>query len=199
MFLIIKYKIVLIFLCLVICGCMRTPYRYDFSLVKPENKAMSFEDNNVQLKFIPSAESIWVSIRNKTDLKTNLVRGNTVFIDHLGKSHDIIYGNNFTNEIMMFGNNNRYIAPMNIDPGSEISGYFWINIWDNYSLVATPTRRANISELHFFMQPFFPRYSDEGNSEELMNSNFSLILPIEIDGRIKNYKFMFRINEVSEN
>ncbi|MHC4268969.1 MAG: hypothetical protein ACYSTS_10935 [Planctomycetota bacterium] len=159
---------------------------------------MSFEDDNIQFKFIPSAESIWMSIRNKSDLKTNLVRDNTVFIDYLGKSHDIIYGSNFTNEIMMFGQNNRYIAPMSIDPGTEMSGYFWINIWDDYSIVAPPTRRSNISEIRYFMQPFFPRYSDEGNSAELMNSNFSLILPIEIDGHIKNYKFMFRIDDMRE-
>ncbi len=147
---------------------------------------MSFEDNNVQFKFIPSAESIWVSIRNKTDLKADLVREKTEFIDYLGESHEIVYGNNFTNEIIMYGNNNRYIALLSIDSGLEISGYFWISIWDDYSIVVLPTRRSNISELHYFMQPFFPRYSDEENSSDLKNSKFSLILPLEIDGRIKN-------------
>ena len=54
-------------LCLIIAGCSYTPYRYSFSLIDPQNEtsqnyeagqAMSFEDDNVRFRFIPSSENI---------------------------------------------------------------------------------------------------------------------------------------------
>ena len=38
-----------------------------FSLVEPKSEILNFEDNNVQFRFVPSPENIWVAIRNKTD------------------------------------------------------------------------------------------------------------------------------------
>ncbi|MCP4267872.1 MAG: hypothetical protein GY777_20265 [Candidatus Brocadiaceae bacterium] len=191
-----KYTIILMCLCLTFNGCLRTPYRYSFSLVKPKNETMNFEDKNVHFSFIPSPESIQVAIRNKTDLKTNLVRDKAMFVDHLGKTHSVIYGNNFANEVTLFGNNNEQASPIRIEPGTEISGYFWINIWLNYSVMVPSERRSDKSEIYYFMQPFFPRFSDEGNAEELKDSKFKLILPIEIDGQIKDYTFTFMIDDV---
>jgi hypothetical protein len=191
-----KHTIILMCLCLIFSGCLRTPYHYSFSLVKPKSETFNFEDDNVQFRFLPSPESIWVVIRNKTDLKTDLVRDKAVFVDHLGKSHGLIYGNDFANELILFGNNNEQASPRRVDPGKEISGYFWINVWHDYSVVVPRARRSNISEIYYFMQPFFPRYSDEGNAAELKDSEFKLILPIEIDGNIKNYTFTFMINDV---
>ncbi len=190
--------IFLLSLCLIFSGCMRTPYHYSFSLVHPQSETFKFEDNNFQFRFLPSPESIWVVIRNKTDLKADLVRDKAVFVDHVGSSHKLIYGNNFANETILFADNNEYISPRSIAPGTEISGFFWINIWHDYSLVAPRSRRSNISEIYYYMQPLFPRYHDEGNAAELKESEFSLNLPIEVDGEIKNYSFTFMINDVIE-
>jgi hypothetical protein len=49
------------------------------------------------------------------------------------------------------------------------------------------------------MEPFFPRFSFEGEGEELKGSTFSLVLPIDFDGLISNYTFTFLINDVVEN
>ena len=48
------------------------------------------------------------------------------------------------------------------------------------------------------MEPFFPRYSFEGDGEDLKNTTFDLILPMDIDGHIFNYTFTFMINDVIE-
>jgi hypothetical protein len=48
------------------------------------------------------------------------------------------------------------------------------------------------------MQPFFPRYSHEGSGEELKDSTFRLILPIDFNGHTSNYMFTFKINDVVE-
>jgi hypothetical protein len=51
-----------------------------FSLVEPKSETLNFVDNNVQFRFLPSPENIWVAIRNKTDQGINLVRDKAEFI-----------------------------------------------------------------------------------------------------------------------
>ena len=192
----INYLIVIGSLCLIFSGCKYAPYRYSFSLIEPESKTLNFEDDNVQFRFLPSPEKIWVAIRNKTDHKINLVRDKAEFIDHLGEPHRVVYGHNFVSEISLYADNRMYVPPMRIDPGSEITGNVWINIWLDYSMMKG--RRSNRSDIVHFMQPFFPRYSFEGSGEELKDSTFSLILPMDFDGHISSYMFTFMINDVVE-
>ena len=192
----INYLIVLGCLCLIFSGCKYAPYRYSFSLVEPESETLNFEDDNVQCTFVPSPEKIWVAIRNKTDHEINLIRDKAKFINHLGESHWVVYGHNFVNEISLYADNSMYVPPMRIDPGSEITGNVWINIWLDYSMMKD--RRSNKSDINYFMQPFFPRYSFEARGEDLKGSTFKLILPIDFDGHISNYTFTFKINDVIE-
>ena len=63
---------------------------------------MSFEDDDVQFRFIPSAENIRVAIRNKTDHKIDIVRDNAEYIDYLGESHRIHYGYDYVQEVRNF-------------------------------------------------------------------------------------------------
>ncbi len=194
----INYLIVLGSLCLIFSGCKYAPCRYSFSLVEPKSETLNFEDDNVQFRFVPSPENIWVEIRNKTDHKINLVRDNAEFIDHLGKSHSVLYGYNFVSETRVFVSNNMHATPRRIDPGSEITGYVWINIGLDLTIM-TSGRSGKLSDnIYYSMRPFFPRYSHEGSGEDLEDSNFSLILPIDFDGHISNYKFTFMINDVVE-
>ncbi len=216
MYKLLKHKNIIVFmcLCLIFSGCKYAPYRYSFSLVEPKSEtrqndaspakpfgrvvgqALNFEDDNVQFRFLPSPENIWVEIRNKTDHEINLVRDKAEFVDHLGESSRVVYGHNFVSEISLYADNRMYISPMRIDPGSEITGNVWINIWLDYSMMKG--RRSNRSDIVYFMQPFFPRYSFEGSGEELKDSTFSLILPMDFDGHISNYMFTFMINDVVE-
>ncbi len=194
----INYLIVLGSLCLIFSSCKYAPYRYSFSLVEPESETLNFEDSNVHFRFVPYPENIWIAIRNKTDHKINLVRDKAEFINHLGESSRVVYGHNFVSEISLYADNRMYVPPMRIDPGSEITGNVWINIWLDYSMMRGRRARANISEIDYYMQPFFPRYSFEGRGEDLKDSTFKLILPIDFDGHISNYKFTFMINDVVE-
>jgi hypothetical protein len=205
----IKYLIILGCLCLIFSGCTYAPYRYNFSLVEPESEtrqddevgqALKFEDNNVQFRFLPSPEKIWVAIRNKTDKEMNFVRDKAEFIDHQGKSYTVLYGysgRNFEDMIRLFASNNRYISPMRIDPDSEITGHVWINTYldivtmQDWSIVKSV-------DIDYSLRPFFPRNKNDGKGEELEGSTFDLILPIDFDGHISNYTFTFKINDVIE-
>ena len=196
----INSLIILGCLCLVFSGCTYTPYRYSFSLVEPESETLKFEDNSVQFRFLPFPEKIWVAIRNKTDQEINLVRDKAEFIDHLGKSHTVLYaykGRNFEDEMRLFAASTRYISPMRIDPGSEITGHVWINTYLNIVLMQD-WHTVRSSDISFSMRPFFPRNRNDGIGEELKGSTFRLILPIDFDGSTSNYMFTFMINDVMD-
>ena len=193
-----KHKIALMCLCLIFTGCSYTPYRYSFSLVEPQSETMNFEDDNVKFRFVPSAENIWVAIRNKTDHDINLVRDNAEYIDSLGESRRVHYGYDYVQEVTNFVNDyDLYVTPMRIDPGSEITGYVWINIWPDFC-VGEDRHSIASYKIYYLMEPFFPRYSFEGRGEELKDSTFNLILPIDFGGYISNYAFTFMINDVIE-
>ena len=190
-------KIALGCLCLVFVGCSSTPYRYSFSLIDPQNETMSFEDDNVQFRFVPSSENIRVSIKNKTDHKINLVRDNAEYIDYLGESRMIHYGYDYVQEVRNFEGYGLYVSPITIDPDSEISGYVWVNIWPDFC-IGQDRHSITTAQINYLMEPFFPRYSFEGKVEDLKDSTFNLVLPIDFDGYISNYMFTFMINDVIE-
>jgi hypothetical protein len=191
------HKIALGCLCLVFVGCSYTPYRYSFSLVEPQSETMSFEDDKVQFRFIPSAENIWMAIKNKTDHDINLVRDNAEYIDSLGESHRVHYGYDYVQEVWYFGDNDLYVSPITIDPDSEISGYVWVNIWPDFC-IGQDRHSITTAQINYLMEPFFPRYSFEGMGEDLKDSTFNLVLPIDFGEYTRNYTFTFMINDVIE-
>ena len=198
-------------LCLVFVGCSSyAPYRYSFSLIEPQNEnlqndvveqVMSFEDSKVGFRFVPSSESIRVSIKNKSDHEINVVRDKAEYIDSAGKSHRVHYGSDYVQEVTSFAVNTSTIVPLlRIDPNSEITGYVWINNWPDFHLGQGPGNDPiSTPNIHNRMEPFFPRFSFEGEGKELKDSTFRLVLPIDDDGLISNYTFTFLINDVVEN
>ena len=198
-------------LCLIFAGCSSyAPYRYSFSLIEPQNEnlqndvveqVMSFEDSKVGFRFVPSSESIRVSIKNKSDHEINVVRDKAEYIDSAGKSHRVHYGSDYVQEVTGFAVNTSTIVPLlRIDPNSEITGYVWINNWPDFHLGQGPGNDPiSTPNIHNRMEPFFPRFSFEGEGKELKDSTFRLVLPIDDDGLISNYTFTFLINDVVEN
>ena len=197
-------------LCLVFAGCSSyAPYRYSFSLIEPQNETrrtdvsgqvVSFEDSDVEFRFVPSSENIRVSIKNKTDHEINVVRDKAEYIDPAGKTHRIHYGISYEQEVMHFAVNTRSIVPsMRIDPDSEVTGYVWINNWPDFHLGQGPGNDPiSTPNIYNRMEPFFPRFSFEGEGEDLKGSTFRLVLPIDFEGQISNYTFTFLIDDVEE-
>ncbi len=203
-FFITKQNSVLLFLCLIFAGCYYTPYQYSFSLIDPQNEtrqddvvgqAMSFEDIDVEFRFVPSSENIHVAIRNKTDHEINLVRDKAEYIDYSGESHRIHYGYDFVQEVVNFVvTYDLFVPSLRINPDSEITGYVWINIWPDFCIGSS--RDSSYSQINYLMEPFFPRYSFEGSVKDLKSSTFNLILPIDFGEYVRNYTFTFMIEDV---
>jgi len=190
-----KNKIIFGCICLIFAGCSYTPYRYTFSLVEPESKTMNFEDKNIQLRFAPSPENIRVAIKNKTDHEISLVRNKAEYIDHSGESRMVHYGYDYVQEVLNYAGNNEYVSPIRIKPGSEITGYVWINIWPDFC-IGDDRHSISSYKIDYLMEPFFPKYSFEGQGEDLKGSTFKLVLPIDFGGYVSRYTFTFVINDV---
>lgn len=204
-----KQNSVLLIVCLIFVGCSYTPYRYNFSLIEPQSKArqngvvgqaMSFEDENVKFRFIPSPENISVRIENKSDREIILDRESAEFIDTTGESRSVYYGNNYVDEVINYLQYSRHAPKIKIAPNSEISGYIWINDWADANLLGEGPSTYPITSHNIYnrLEPLFPRHSFEGKGEELSGSTFSLIIPIDFDGHISKYMFTFMINDVIE-
>jgi hypothetical protein len=86
---------------------------------------------------------------------------------------------------------------MRIEPGSEIEGYVWLNIWLDFC-IGEGRHSSTTARINYLMEPLFPRYSFEGQGEDLKDLTFTLIMPIDIDGHVSNYTFTFMINDVIE-
>ena len=204
----IKQTIAFGFLCLIVVSCSPyTPYRYSFSLIEPQNEtsrndavgqAMSFEDSDVEFRFVPSSENIHVIIKNKADHEIYLVRNNAEYIDYSGKSHRIHYGYDYVQEVTNFAvNTSSLVQSLRIDPNSEITGYVWINNWPDFHLGQGPGNDPiSTPNIHNRMEPFFPRYSFEGSVKDLKSSTFNLILPIDFGEYVRDYTFTFKIVDV---
>jgi hypothetical protein len=192
----IKQIIATVCLCLIFAGCKSyPPYRYSFSLFESLDETLSFQDDEVHFKFVPSSENIHMTIKNKTDQKIDLVRDKAEYIDISGNSHMIHYGYDYVQEVLNYEQNNRYVPIISIDQDSEITGDIWINIWPKFNL-GRDRHTINSNQIYYLRDPFFPRHSFEGDGQALIDSTFNLILPIDFGDYIRNYTFTFMINDV---
>ena len=204
-FIITKQNRVLLFLCLIFAGCSYTPYRYSFSLIDPQNetlqndvvgKAMSYEDIDVEFRFVLSSENIQMAIKNKTDHEIYIIRDNAEYIDCYGESHRIHYGYDYVQEARNFAVTDGLFTPsLRVGPDSEIAGCIWINIWPAFCIGNDWTFNSD-ALINYLMEPLFPRHSFEGSVEDLKSLTFNLILPIDFDGYMRNYTFTFMIDDV---
>jgi hypothetical protein len=192
----IKQIILAVCLCLIFVSCKSyPPYQYSFSLLESQNETLSFDDDYVHFEFVPSSENIKMTIKNKTGDKIDLVRDNAEYIDISGHSHMIHYGYDYVQEVLNYEQNNRYVPIIRIDQNSEITGDIWINIWPKFNL-GRERHTIDSNQIYYLRDPFFPRYSFEGDGKELIDSTFNLILPIDFGDYIRNYTFTFMINDV---
>lgn len=191
-------RILFISVLLSLAGCTTyQPYRYSFSLIDPNVEDLTYEDGDVFFQFIPAAEYIWVSVYNMSEDSIHFIRDKAEYIDTNGESHKILFGWMFASAMKDFVRDDLYLNPIRIDPKSASEGNIWINIW--------PGPGGDIGEgwvtvtdmdIEYLDHGMLPEYAYQGNGTELKDTTFSLILPIEFSGYMKNYEFTFMITDV---
>ena len=192
-------RILFISILLLIAGCTTyQPYRYSFSLVDPDVEDLTYEDGDVFFQFIPAAEHIWVSVYNMSEDSIYFVRDKAEYIDPNGESHNILFGQMFANAMKDFVRSNLYSSEIRIDPKSEREGNIWINIWPGPGGDIGAGSQITVTDtaIDYLDHYMLPEYEYQGNGMMLKDTTFSIILPIEFSGYVKNYEFTFMITDV---
>lgn len=151
--------------------------KYILSMTKPINSEKLFMvDKNVSIKFKLNKESIGFTLSNKTKNPIRIDWNQVSYVDTGRKSHKVIH------EGVKFSSKSEPQAPTIIPPTSSIDDVISPSGYISYS-----------SSGNWYQKPILP----EG--EEALpykGKTFSIFLPLEINGTIKDYFFSFRIVDI---
>ncbi len=182
---------------LLLTGCTQSPYHYSFSLIEPYVKNLKYEDRDISFQFTPTAEHIQVSMYNKSENSVHFISDKAEYIDPWGESHNILFGWAFASAMKDFVRNNLYLNSIRIDPKSASEGNIWINIWPGPGGdIGEGWVTVKDTEIEYLDHGMLPEYAYQGNGTEFKDTTFSLILPIEFSGYMRNYEFTFMITDV---
>ncbi len=180
-----------------LAGCAQSPYHYSFLLIDPYVKNLKYEDGDISFQFIPTAEHIWVSIYNKSENSVDFISDKAEYIDPWGATHNILFGWMFASVMKDFVSNGLYLNSIRIDPESASEGNIWINIWPGPGADIGDSRvTITDTSIEYLDHGMLPEYPHQGNGTGLKDTTFSLILPIEYSGYMKDYEFTFMITDV---
>ena len=88
-------------------------------------------------------------------------------------------------------------SEIKIDTKSASEGNIWINTWPGPGAdIGEGWVTVKDSEIEYLDHGMLPEYAHQGNGTELKDTTFSIILPIEFSGYVKNYEFTFMITDV---
>lgn len=154
------------------------PANYAFTMVKPKySKLSDFSDNNIYAKFMISQREISFDLENKTQNIIKIDWNNVSYIDFEKQAHRIVHSG------IKYIDLEKTQTPLSIPPGSRISD----GIVSSDHVTRSSTNRWE----HL---PLFP--SNHQEAKQLKGKEISVFMPLEINGIVKNYNFVFRIEDV---
>lgn len=156
------------------------PATYVFALTKPIATAdLSFSDNVIDIQFRPSKKQIGFVLRNKSPSPAKLDWNSAAYVDTAGASHKVMHDG------VKFTDRSNIQAPTVIPPGASVSDLVYPIDYAFY----ISGRYGGWTEL-----PLFP---EAPKAMAYKGQTFSVFLPIEIEGKVRNYNFVFTIKDVT--
>ena len=151
---------------------------YVFSMVKPQAvKDLRFTDDFIEVQFTITSSTIALQLTNKTDNPIKIDWNNVAYVDTLRNSHKVV------------AKGTRYIErdkpqqPATVPPNARLQDRIHPSDLVEYL--------PNLRKWH--EKPLFP---GGAAAETYKDQSFSVFMPLEINGTIKNYNFVFRIDGV---
>jgi hypothetical protein len=149
---------------------------YNFSLVKPvAANDISFSDKYISVAWDISENQVGFTLTNKTNEPIKINWDQASFVDINGSSKQVIHSG------VRYINRDSPQVPTIIPPTAKLNEIIVpkTNIYYGYS--------------NWKVEPIFP----EGPlAKSYANKEFSVFLPLEIEGKSKYYSFTFRINNI---
>lgn len=148
-------------------------------MVKPiENKALAFSDRQLEIRFVPSQTQVGFALSNKTGNPIKVDWNNVAYVDPAGQTHKVIRSE------VKFIDKDRPQPTSIVPPGANLSDAVFPADYVSY----TSGRYGGWAEKQIF--PDAPRAKD------YKGMSFSLFMPLEVNGAIVNYHFVFKVEDV---
>lgn len=176
----------IVILLTVIAGCagqntkISDLFHYRFYLIDPPTGNLNYEDKDLQFSFTLERDYITIALVNKSNSNVTIDWEKAVYEDPDRRSHRLVKkGANYEDKGEDKGNPQ---TPVLLPRG--------------YKLVESLIPVDNID--HKFLiglkvRPMFPELKSARTVEEWDGATFEVILPVEINGEPRRYRFAFRV------
>jgi hypothetical protein len=147
-----------------------------FVMTSPwENRELLFEDQAIRIQFSISEKQIGMILQNKMPLPIKVDWNNISYVDITGVAHRVMHTG------VRYIERDRPQVPTVIPPAAMIQDVIIPS--DHIAYTSGPGGRWSSRSL-------FPGLSE---TDRYVGSSFSVFMPLELEGAIKNYLFSFRI------
>jgi len=162
------------------------PVTYEISLAKPvPSLKRTFEDELIEVTFLPVPRQIGLSLRNKSDSALKIEWDQVAIVGLAGRSMKVIH------EGVRYAERDRPMPPTTVPPGARIDDLIVPAESVSYSSgIALSTTYIPGS---WIVSPFLP---DGLQASKLVGQEFGLFVPVSVAGKSKEYNFRFRIDAV---
>jgi len=153
---------------------------YSFGMTKPKvSKDLLFEDAFINISFVISKRQIGFVILNKTSNPIKIDWNQASYIDVLNESHKIMHSGV------------KYVDRANVQPPTIIPPTAKIEdmVFPTDYIYYTSGKYGGWNEI-----PLFP---EAPKARLFKGKTFSVFMPMEINGSVKNYLFTFIVEDVS--
>lgn len=155
------------------------PAKYIFVMVKPkESKEVAFEDSFMSIEFSISKRQVGFVLRNKTDNPIKIDWDQVSYVDVLGESHKVMHSG------VRYIERDKPQAPTVVPPTAKVEDMVFPSDYVYYS----SGEYGGWREI-----PLFP---EAPAAKIYKGSSFSIFMPLEVNGVVKNYIFTFKIEDV---
>jgi hypothetical protein len=150
--------------------------KHRFTMVKPsENRELLFEDQSIKILFSVSEKQIGMVLQNKMDSAIRIDWNNISYVDIVGLAHGVIHTG------VRYVERDRPQVPTVIPTAAMIEDAIIPSDHISY----TPGSGGGWNS-----RPLFPALTE---TDLYIGKSFSVFMPLEFDGAVKNYLFSFRI------
>jgi hypothetical protein len=155
------------------------PVNYKFALKKASpDRSLIFEDENVLIQFMVTQSGIDFIMKNKSVGPIKIDWDQAAYVDVMSKSHKVLHAG------VRYMERDKPQAPTIVPPNANVEELIFPTDYVNF-----------VSGLYggWTKDPLFP---DGPAAKPYKGQSFSVFMPIEVRGTIKNYAFDFVIEEV---
>lgn len=191
----VYFFIVSLFL-LTSCALTKKEYVYDFDLIKPKySEDFKFSDSLIDVEFSTRTSNIDFKLKNVSNKSIKLIWDDFSFVNEKGAAQKIIHKN------IKLNNKEGAQAPTVIPTNSYIEDT--VTPIDDIEFVGSKNYGGLYTSPVYWKKAYiFPKllygYSKQKDlAKSLVGNNYSLLMVIEKDNTKIEYKFDFKINDIT--